>query len=231
MKPFRSHINETHILKPGILVYGSLDDNAVSALNEAVSAKQCPLFKSEKDTILDLAKEAFDSGVDHLFIANHIGINQNQFKIINEFNNLDDTYSFKKFTLISFDEKVVSEAETLREQYKDQKLFNLREMAKDLCTGLTGKIVYRGPTYVTLQITEDFSFKRWIHEVESLKEEGAPSIVAFSQFSSRDTMTGVQLTKLNHELINNSVRHMDPLLIQDNASTVRKLKNFRKLED
>jgi hypothetical protein len=44
--------------------------------------------------------------------------------------------------------------------------FKLGDIVEDSFTGLEGRIVYRGPTYVTLQIDEDVSFKRWVEDVE-----------------------------------------------------------------
>ena len=60
--------------------------------------------------------------------------------------------------------------EESREDYVTGQRLKLGEQVMDQFTGLTGKIVYRGPTYVTIQIDEDLSFKRWINNVDSLAE-------------------------------------------------------------
>jgi hypothetical protein len=57
-----------------------------------------------------------------------------------------------------------------RETYVTGQRLRLGEEVVDTYTGITGKIVYRGPTYVTLQIDEDISVKRWIDDVDSLVE-------------------------------------------------------------
>jgi hypothetical protein len=57
-----------------------------------------------------------------------------------------------------------------RETYVSGQRLRLGESVVDTYTGITGRIVYRGPTYVTLQIDEDLSVKRWIDDVDSLVE-------------------------------------------------------------
>lgn len=57
-----------------------------------------------------------------------------------------------------------------RETYVTGQRLRLGEEVVDTYTGITGRIVYRGPTYVTLQIDEDISVKRWIDDVDSLVE-------------------------------------------------------------
>ena len=60
----------------------------------------------------------------------------------------------------------LSKSEELsRENYIQGLELPLGTMVEDIQTGVTGKIVYRGPTYVTVQIDEDLSFKRWITDV------------------------------------------------------------------
>jgi HEPN domain-containing protein len=60
--------------------------------------------------------------------------------------------------------------EDTRESYVSGHSLRLGEAVLDQHTGMTGTVVYRGPTYVTVQIDEDTSFKRWIKDVDSLAE-------------------------------------------------------------
>lgn len=53
-----------------------------------------------------------------------------------------------------------------RESFLAGDILQLGESVTDSLTGLTGKIVYRGPTYVTIQVSEDLSFKRWAETVD-----------------------------------------------------------------
>lgn len=53
-----------------------------------------------------------------------------------------------------------------REAYLAGELFKLGESVTDSFTGLTGQVVYRGPTYVTIQVEQDLSFKRWAETVD-----------------------------------------------------------------
>jgi len=57
-----------------------------------------------------------------------------------------------------------------RDTYITGQRLRLGEEVVDTFTGMTGKIVYRGPTYVTVQIDETTSFKRWIDDVDSINE-------------------------------------------------------------
>lgn len=57
-----------------------------------------------------------------------------------------------------------------RNDYITGQRLRLGESVVDTFTGMTGQIVYRGPTYVTVQIDETTSFKRWIDDVDSLHE-------------------------------------------------------------
>ena len=56
--------------------------------------------------------------------------------------------------------------ETDRELYVAGVAYKLGDLVEDHFTGLEGKIVYRGPTYVTVQIDENISFKRWVEDVD-----------------------------------------------------------------
>ena len=74
--------------------------------------------------------------------------------------------------------------EESRDAYVAGQRLRLGEQVVDTFTGIQGKIVYRGPTYVTVQIDEDTSFKRWIDDVDSLREEDdMPSISGFRQYA------------------------------------------------
>lgn len=53
-----------------------------------------------------------------------------------------------------------------REAFLNNEILQLGENVTDSYTGLAGRIVYRGPTYVTIQIDEDLSFKRWAEQID-----------------------------------------------------------------
>lgn len=60
----------------------------------------------------------------------------------------------------------VHKEESDRELYVAGVAYKLGDIVEDTFTGLEGKIVYRGPTYVTVQIDETTSFKRWVEDVD-----------------------------------------------------------------
>lgn len=62
-----------------------------------------------------------------------------------------------------------------REDYIQGRELSLGTLVEDIQTGLHGQIVYRGPTYVTIQINEDLSFKRWIADVQVLEQPQLPA--------------------------------------------------------
>lgn len=73
--------------------------------------------------------------------------------------------------------------EDSRESYVSGNRLRLGENVIDSFTGLEGTVVYRGPTYVTVQIEEDISFKRWIDDVDSIAENNEqPTIRGFKDF-------------------------------------------------
>ena len=74
--------------------------------------------------------------------------------------------------------------EESREDYITGQRLRLGEEVLDNFTGLTGRVVYRGPTYVTIQIDEDLSFKRWIDDVDSLTEaeDNNPTMAGFKDY-------------------------------------------------
>jgi hypothetical protein len=65
--------------------------------------------------------------------------------------------------------------ENQREAYVAGTVLKLGEAVVDNYTGLLGHIVYRGPTYVTVQVNEELAFKRWLSAVDSLQEEDVPA--------------------------------------------------------
>ena len=75
--------------------------------------------------------------------------------------------------------------EDSRDSYVAGHRLKLGERVVDTFTGLEGQIVYRGPTYVTVQIDEETRFKRWIDDVDSLQEQeqDEPSIQGFREFA------------------------------------------------
>jgi len=74
----------------------------------------------------------------------------------------------------------------VREDYVAGRVLKIGESVVDTHTGMTGKIVYRGPTYVTLQLDENLSVKRWLGEVDALTESehhtDAPMITGFKDY-------------------------------------------------
>ena len=73
-------------------------------------------------------------------------------------------------------QKALSKKEELnRENYIQGLELPLGTVVEDTQTGLKGRIVYRGPTYVTVQVAEDLSFKRWIADVEALELPELPA--------------------------------------------------------
>ena len=86
-----------------------------------------------------------------------------------------------------------------RESYVAGQRLKLGEAVLDSFTGLQGRIVYRGPTYVTVQIDEGLSFKRWIDDVDSLSEEDSlPDIASFREYQVPDDIANNLLGSLNY---------------------------------
>jgi len=67
-----------------------------------------------------------------------------------------------------------------RENYVQGLDLPLGSLAEDIHSGLIGKVVYRGPTYVTLQLDEDLSFKRWIKDVEVVDPADLPATPTYT---------------------------------------------------
>ena len=53
-----------------------------------------------------------------------------------------------------------------REDFMSDNILHLGQPVLDSHTGLSGTIVYRGPTYVTIQVNEELSFKRWAQDID-----------------------------------------------------------------
>jgi hypothetical protein len=68
--------------------------------------------------------------------------------------------------------------ENQREAYVSGTVLRLGETVIDNHTGLEGRIVYRGPTYVTVQFDETVAVKRWLNEVEAPDMPHRPAPVA-----------------------------------------------------
>lgn len=86
-----------------------------------------------------------------------------------------------------------------RESYITGQRLRLGETVMDSFTGLEGRIVYRGPTYVTVQIDEDLSFKRWIDDVDSIAEaDDLPDIASFKEYQVPDDVARNLLGSLNY---------------------------------
>ncbi len=82
--------------------------------------------------------------------------------------------------------------EFVREDYVAGRVLKIGESVMDTHTGMTGIIVYRGPTYVTVELDEGMSVKRWLREVDSLSEANephldAPMVNTFKNFIGRPT--------------------------------------------
>jgi hypothetical protein len=89
--------------------------------------------------------------------------------------------------------------EESREDYVTGQRLRLNEQVIDSFTGLEGRIVYRGPTYVTVQIDENLSFKRWIDDVDSLSEaDDLPDITSFREYQVPDDIAKNLLGSLNY---------------------------------
>jgi len=86
-----------------------------------------------------------------------------------------------------------------RESYVAGQRLRLGENVMDSFTGLEGRIVYRGPTYVTIQIDENLSFKRWIDDVDSLSEaDDLPDIASFKEYQVPADIANNLLGSLNY---------------------------------
>jgi hypothetical protein len=108
----------------------------------------------------------------------------------NDFNNPAHVREFKKMLHSGFSHddaktlmqkikerstKTAAPTNEEREAYVQGNKFQLKEWVLDRYTGQTAQIVYRGPTYVTLQFQEGTTVKRWIEGVQSIVVEAAPA--------------------------------------------------------
>ncbi len=67
-------------------------------------------------------------------------------------------------------------AQTLREQYIKENIYNIGDRVENLNNGFSGRIIRRGPSYVICVTEDKIMFKSWIHEVvESKKLDGVPA--------------------------------------------------------
>lgn len=86
-----------------------------------------------------------------------------------------------------------------RESYITGQRLRLGETVVDSFTGLEGRVVYRGPTYVTVQVSEELSFKRWIDDVDSLTEaDDLPDITSFKDYKIPDDIASNLLGSVNY---------------------------------
>jgi hypothetical protein len=130
-----------------------------------------------------------------------------------------------------------------RENYKSGRVLKLGCLVEDAFTGLKGRVVYRGPTYVTVQLTEEVSAKRWIKDVDVIAEAEmtAPAMHNFRLFlamqdpvhaqGARDDESGAQIALQNKLALAGIDPKVDPRITQNHAATMRKIRNFRKMED
>ena len=160
MKSFRSVLKEVPQLKTVILNFSE----------ETIANPPDVSIKNIKDEeLIFVLDEVHKQNFDSIVIAAEADKAKNIYKLVEYFNSkLGIFKSIDKIELNQADKEIPEE---LREEYKAGNILNLKEDVKDLHTGLIGKIVYRGPTYVTLEINEDLSFKRWISDVETIIKE------------------------------------------------------------
>ena len=100
--------------------------------------------------------------------------------------------------------------EETREPYVAGQVLLLGEDVVDSFTGLSGKIVYRGPTYVTVQIDETTSFKRWIDDIDV--EQRADALQGFRGFATEASIveqeSDEELTEKDIKAIEDSIDGM-----------------------
>jgi len=126
-----------------------------------------------------------------------------------------------------------------RESYLRGQNLRLGTIVEDAQTGFTGRIVYRGPTYVTVQVNEELSFKRWIKDVDVIAEAPEPPVALINPFRSflahaqgvRDDETGAEIAAQNKLALAGKDPKVDPRITQNHVATMRKIRNFRKMED
>ena len=57
------------------------------------------------------------------------------------------------------------DAETLREMYIEGKIFNTGTLVEDVTTGLTGRIIRRGTSYLICVTEDNMMFKSWVKDL------------------------------------------------------------------
>ena len=217
MKTFRSLVHESQRLKPVVLVYEQHIDKSFSqSVKKIAEHHKAPLVISDcSRPILSEAKILFEQGYDHLILAGSYKA-LIQSSMIKQFNGVPNSYNFEKFTTHA--ESNVSNlaplSNTLRESYVQKQYLTLGETVVDIYTGVKGKVVYRGPTYVTVQVNENFSFKRWVNEVTPITENTMDSLMGF----------------INYAMGKPNVAPPDERLLTNRNNQLRLLKNFRKME-
>jgi len=125
------------------------------------------------------------------------------FAVNNDFNNPAHVREFKKMLHTGFShadakslmqkikersQKPTSESFENREDYVQGNKFQLHEWVLDRYTGQPAQIVYRGPTYVTLQM-ESGTVKRWLEAIEEMAqpEPRRRSFLEFAEAWTEDT--------------------------------------------
>ena len=68
------------------------------------------------------------------------------------------------------------DAETLREMYLDGEIFRVGKLVEDVNTGLRGRIIRRGTSYLICVTEDDIMFKSWVKDLtEVTKVSGVPA--------------------------------------------------------
>jgi nicotinamide mononucleotide adenylyltransferase len=84
--------------------------------------------------------------------------------------------------------------ETIDRETYMQGALSLGEQVEDPQTGLQGRIVYRGPTYVTIQIDESLTLKRWIADVDQLSPIKEDNMNNFKNFIMQEAKKEPELS-------------------------------------
>ena len=218
MKTFRSLVNENQRLKSVVLVYeSSINANLSAYFKRIAEQHKAPLIISDlSKPILSEVKALYESGYNHLILAGAGNKSLIQSFMIKQFNGVPNSYNFKNFTTHA-ESNVTSLpplSDELRESYMAKEYLSLGETVSDIYTGVKGKVVYRGPTYVTIQVNENFSFKRWVNEVQPVKENTMDSLIGF----------------VNYVAGKSNIAPADDRLITNRQNQLRRMKNFKKLE-
>jgi hypothetical protein len=76
----------------------------------------------------------------------------------------------------------VKESRDIRERYIDGEIFNLGETV-ETNTGMLGEIVYRGSSYVTLELTNNTTAKYWIKDIQETNKKNTRTPLAKESFT------------------------------------------------